>query len=77
MDILKHTNMTDAKPVNCPMAPTTHLSAYEREIFADPTLYKSTLGALQYICITRPDILFCVNNLFSLCTNHQNSIGKL
>jgi hypothetical protein len=45
------------------MAPTIHLSAYEGEIFVDPTLYKSTLGTLQYLCITRPDISFCVNKL--------------
>jgi hypothetical protein len=52
LDILKRTNMTDAKPVSSPMASSTLLSAYEGEVFDDPTLFQSTVGALQYLCIT-------------------------
>jgi hypothetical protein len=63
LDILKRTNMIEAKPVSSPMASSTHLSAYEGEIFSDPTLFRSTLGALQYLCITRPDLSFSVNKL--------------
>lgn len=29
----------------------------------DPLLYRSTLGALQYLCNTRPDIEYIVNRL--------------
>jgi hypothetical protein len=52
IDILTRTNMLDAKPVGTPMASSTQLSAYEGELFSDPTLFRSTLGALQYLCIT-------------------------
>lgn len=30
---------------------------------ADPTEYRSLVGALQYCSISRPDISFCVNKL--------------
>ena len=63
LDILTRTKMIDAKPVHIPMASTTHLSAHEGDLFSDPTLYRSTVGALQYLCITRPKISFCVNKL--------------
>jgi hypothetical protein len=56
--------MVDAKPVASPMATSTNLSAFEGESFEDSTIYRSTVGALQYLCITRPDISFIVNKLF-------------
>lgn len=63
MDILKWTKMADAKPINSPMAASTYLSSFESDLFLDPTMYISDVGALQYVCITRPDISFCVNKL--------------
>jgi hypothetical protein len=63
VDILRRTKMLKAKPINSPMASSTHLSAFEGDLFPDPTLYRNTVGALQYLCITRSDISFCVNKL--------------
>jgi hypothetical protein len=62
-DILSHTKMLDAKPVNTLMASSTSLLAHEGEPFPDHTLFRSTIGALQYLSITRPDIAFTVNKL--------------
>ena len=55
--------MLEAKPVTTPMASTTSLSAFDGEPFPDHTLFRSTVGALQYLSITRPDIAFAVNKL--------------
>jgi len=81
LDILKRTNMTEAKPVNSPMATSTSLSAYEGEAFDNPTLFRSTIGALQYLCITRPDISFSVNKLSQFMhqprLNHWQSVKRL
>jgi hypothetical protein len=63
VDILRKTKMLEAKPINSPIASSTHLSAFEGDLFPDPTLYRNTVGALQYLFITRPDISFCVNKL--------------
>jgi hypothetical protein len=62
-DILSRTKMIEAKLVSTPMTSSTNLSAYEGEPFFDHTLFCSTVGALQYLSITRPDIAFVVNKL--------------
>jgi hypothetical protein len=55
--------MLEAKPVTTPMASSTNLSAFDGEPFPDHTLFRSTVGALQYLSITHPDIAFTVNKL--------------
>ncbi|XP_059441256.1 uncharacterized mitochondrial protein AtMg00810-like [Corylus avellana] len=62
-DILKRTHMLEAKPVSSPMALLAHLTAFDGETFSDQTLFQSTIGALQYLSITRPDIAYSVNKL--------------
>ena len=62
-DILNRTKMIETKPMSTPMASSTNLLAYEREPFSNHTLFRSTVGALQYLSITRPDIAFSVNKL--------------
>jgi hypothetical protein len=62
-DILSHTKMLEAKPVSTLMAFSTNLSAYEGKLFPNQTLFRSTVGALQYLSITSPDIAFAVNKL--------------
>uniref|UniRef100_A0A2N9GR01 Reverse transcriptase Ty1/copia-type domain-containing protein n=1 Tax=Fagus sylvatica TaxID=28930 RepID=A0A2N9GR01_FAGSY len=52
-----------AKPVSSPMGSTTSLTAHEGESFSDVTLFRSTVGALQYLSLTCPDIAFAVNKL--------------
>jgi hypothetical protein len=63
LDILQRTKMTYAKPVSTLMATSAPFSALDGEIFDDPTLYRSTIGAFQYLQLTRPDIAFTVNRL--------------
>jgi hypothetical protein len=55
--------MLEAKPVSSPMASTTSLTAHEGESFSDVTLFRSTIGALQYLSLTRLDIAFSINKL--------------
>jgi hypothetical protein len=80
-DILSRTKMLEAKPVSTPMASSTNLSAYEGEPFRDHTLFRSTVGALQYLSITRPDIAFAVNKLSQFMhkptQTHWQSVKRL
>jgi histone deacetylase 1/2 len=64
-DLLKRTNMLQAKSVCTPMASTDKLSRYEGELLnaTEVTQYRSVVGALQYLTLTRPDIAFSVNKV--------------
>lgn len=62
-DLLTRASMHDAKPQMTPMAVGLKLSQSGTEVFDNPTLYRSTVGALQYLCITRPDLSFAVNKV--------------
>ena len=44
------------------MVVSQHLTAYGSP-FSDPTLYRSLIGALQYLTITRPNIAYAVNSV--------------
>ncbi|KAJ9549004.1 hypothetical protein OSB04_021547 [Centaurea solstitialis] len=62
-DLLESTHMINAKPVQTPMASSTVLSATDGRDLADPKLYRSVVGSLQYLSFTRPDISFAVNKV--------------
>jgi hypothetical protein len=61
--ILERTNMLGAKSVKTPMATSPTLSKFEGESMSNPSLYRSIVGALQYVTITRPDVAFAVNRV--------------
>ena len=62
-DLLRRTNMVDAKPVTSPMATTPKLSLKSGTALSDPTEYRTVIGSLQYLAFTRPDIAYAVNKL--------------
>ncbi|XP_031272317.1 uncharacterized protein LOC116130754 [Pistacia vera] len=59
-DILTRAQLLDSKPVHSLMVVSQHLSV-EGPLFSNPTFYRSLVGALQYLTITRPDIAHAVN----------------
>ena len=62
-DLLKKTNMHDAKEVSSPLVPSLKLTFHYGTPSIDATLYKQVLGLMQYLSLTRPDISFIVNKL--------------
>jgi hypothetical protein len=62
-DLLHRTNMHLAKPISSPMSSSTQLSKFDGLSLTDATLYRSTVGSLQYLALTRPDIAFSVNKV--------------
>jgi hypothetical protein len=71
-DLLRKTNMHEAKPISSPMASSTSLSQFQGTPLSDPSSYRSTVGSLQYLSLTRPDIAFAVNKVCQFMTKPTN-----
>ncbi|KAK0579728.1 hypothetical protein LWI29_030590 [Acer saccharum] len=63
MDLLTRTKMAGAKPVQTPLPTSPPLSLHSGTPLSDPTAYRTVVGSLQYLSLTRPDISFAVNRL--------------
>ncbi|KAK6124927.1 hypothetical protein DH2020_041338 [Rehmannia glutinosa] len=62
-DLLHKTNMSGCTPCPTPYCSNHKLKLNDSPSFVNPSLYRSTIGALQYLTITRPDLSFIVNKL--------------
>jgi len=59
-DILERAGMRDCKPAATPVDTKAKLSGNDGCALDDPTFYRSIVGALQYLTLTRPDITYAV-----------------
>jgi len=62
-DLLSNTNMLGAKEVCSPFSTSTPLKLNDGTTSFDSTEYRRIIGSLQYLSLTRLDILFAVNKL--------------
>lgn len=62
-DLLHRAKMDGTKPVSTPMQSGLQLSKTDGDLLFDPHLYRSIVGALQYVTVTRPEIAFAVNRV--------------
>jgi hypothetical protein len=75
--------MSDCKPANTPMSTSEKLSVHEGGLLgpSDATQYRSMVGALQYLTLTRPDISFAVNKvcqyLHAPTTIHWSAVKRI
>jgi hypothetical protein len=68
-DLMKKFNMTELKPVSTLMSSATSLGPDEDGEAVDQREYRSMIGSLLYLTVTRPDIQFTVG----LCVRFQSS----
>jgi hypothetical protein len=68
-DLMKKFNMAELKAVSTPMSSTTSLGPDEDGEAVDQREYKSMIGSLLYLTVTRPDIQFTMG----LCVRFQSS----
>lgn len=73
VDLLRRSHMDLAKPVLTPCTTGQKLSREDGEPLLDPTEYRRTVGALQYLTLTRPDISFAVSQV-SQFMHHPTTI---
>jgi hypothetical protein len=82
-DLLKKVGMSGCKPVATPLSTSEKLSVHEGTPLGpdDATNYRSVVGALQYLTLTRPDIAFSVNKvcqfLHSPTTIHWAAVKRI
>jgi histone deacetylase 1/2 len=82
-DLLEKVGMKDCKASPTPLSSTDKLSLTEGEPLGteDSTKYRSIVGALQYLTLTRPDISFSVNKvcqyLHTPMTSHWTAVNRI
>jgi hypothetical protein len=52
--------MMGCKPISIPLEQNVKLSADERDLVEDTTMYRRIVGSLIYMTITRPDLSYVV-----------------
>ncbi len=52
--------MTSCKPISIPLEQNVKVSADERDLLEDTTMYRCIVGSLIYMTITRPDLSYAV-----------------
>ncbi|XP_021596641.1 uncharacterized mitochondrial protein AtMg00810-like [Manihot esculenta] len=55
--------MGDCKGISTPATPKDKMSAIQSRPMIDPTLYQSTVGGLQYLSLTRPEVCYSVHKV--------------
>ena len=80
-DIIARAGMASCKPSTTPVNTKQKLSTTANNSYDDPTLYRSTAGALQYLTFTRPDISYAVQqvclHMHTSCTDHMLALKRI
>lgn len=82
-DVIKRSGMAHSKPVKTPLSTVDKLGAIQGEKLGpdDSTKYRSIVGALQYLTLTRPDVSFAVNKvcqfLHAPTTQHWSAVKRI
>lgn len=73
--------MAEAHPIAFPMVSGCKVTKTGADLFSDPTLYRSVVGALQNSTITRPELSFAVNKVCQFMANpletHWTSVKRI
>jgi hypothetical protein len=80
-DLMKKFNMVELKPVSTPMSMGMVLNLDENGEDVDQREYRSMIGSLLYLTVTRPDIQFvmclCTSFPSSPHSSHQTAVQRI
>jgi hypothetical protein len=68
-DMLKKFGMNEAKPISTPMGTNGNFNSDASGNMVDQKLYRSMIGSLLYVTVSRPDVMFSV----CMCARFQAS----
>jgi histone deacetylase 1/2 len=83
LDLLRRAGMLKCKTANTPMSVVTKLFPADSPLLVDEdaTTYRSIVGGLQYLTLTRPDLAFAVNRvcqfLHSPTEEHWSAVKRI
>lgn len=81
LDLIKRFRMHTCKHVRTSVASKTSLTLLDGELLVDPTEYRSMVGALQYLTMTRPDIVYIIHIVFQFMhvsrTTHLHAVKRI
>ncbi|KAB2616638.1 hypothetical protein D8674_023226 [Pyrus ussuriensis x Pyrus communis] len=72
-DLLQKFKMDQCKPSPTPFLSSLRFSAYDGDHLSEPEVYRSMVGGLQYLTLTRPDISFAVNQVCQYMHNPKST----
>ncbi|CAL8091495.1 unnamed protein product [Prunus armeniaca] len=67
-ELLHKAGMSSCRPYSTPSKPLTQVLQYEGTLLSDPSLYRSVVGALQYLTFTKLDLSYAVNSVCQYMT---------
>jgi hypothetical protein len=82
-ELLEKAGMSDCKSAPTPLSSTEPLTLFDGDLLgpADSTIYRSIVGGLQYLTLTRPDLSFAVNKvcqyLHAPTTVHWTAVKRI
>jgi len=80
-ELLSRANMLEAKGISSPMVSSNKMSKFGTDTMSNPQAYRSIVGALQYLTITRPEIAYSVNKVCQFMANpletHWRDVKRL
>ncbi|XP_072089263.1 uncharacterized mitochondrial protein AtMg00810-like [Arachis hypogaea] len=76
-ELMKKVNMVGYTSCHTPLPSTVKLSACGGAKFHDSALYRSIIGSLQYLTVTRPEISYSVHKLAQFVQSPLESHWKM
>lgn len=62
-DLLAKAQMADCKGLSTPATTKDRVSSHQGDTFSNSTLFRSIVGGLQYLSLTRPEVCFSVHKV--------------